>query len=243
MGTAAGCSEDQGLGCSFIFPPMESKLVKNTTKKREGERGGEGTSHWIFHEWFLSEEKEHLCLWRVQGGDTAKAGCDHRVLGTQGRVQGPIPGVKSNLCCNNLRLQLKRTLPLPSALSACSCLLYTCEAPVIPRGFGSEVQWVWMLSTLKIKHFLLQNDEKPMTAPLVHVSDKGCWVARQVHVPVHMGLTITWGHPRVPPEPMRSFSFFFFCWGFLTSLRGTWGWQELERWSREGQRDWSSWRC
>lgn len=160
MGTAAGCREDQELGCSFIFPPYGVQACQEYNKN-EREKEGEETSHWIFHEWFLSEEKEHLCLWRLRGGEAAKAGCHRLPLGTQGSVQRPVPGVKSNLCCNILRLQLKRTLPLPSVLSACSCLLCTSGAAVIPRGFGSEVQWVWMLSTLKTKPFLPLTGENP----------------------------------------------------------------------------------
>lgn len=122
MGTAAGCREDQGLGCSFIFPPYGVQACQEYNKN-EREKEGEETSHWIFHEWFLSEEKEHLCLWRVWGGDTEKAGCHCLLLGTQGSVQSPIPVVKSNLCCNILRLQLKRILPLPSVLFACFALV------------------------------------------------------------------------------------------------------------------------
>lgn len=34
------------------------------------------------------------------------------------------------------------------------CLLCTCKAAAIPRGFRYEVQWLWMLSTLKIEPFL-----------------------------------------------------------------------------------------
>lgn len=107
---------------ALLFPPPHGVQACQEYNRKEREKEGEETSHWIFHEWFLSEEKEHLCLWRARGGDTVKAGWDRLVLGTQGRGQSPIPVVKSNLCCNVLRLLLKRTLPLPSVLSACFAL-------------------------------------------------------------------------------------------------------------------------
>ena len=68
-----------------------------------------------------------------------------------------------------------------------------------------------MLSTLKIKPLLPQNDEKSTSAPFVGVLKKGCWVTRQGHVPVHMGLMVTQGCSWVPAEPGRSFSFSFFA--------------------------------
>lgn len=194
-----------GAGLLFYFPPLWSSSLSRIQQKREGERGGEETSHWIFHEWFLSEEKEHLCLWRVLGGDT------------ESRMWLPAPGYPGKCAAphssgkiQHFKITAEKDPDSPSVLSECSCLLCTGEAAMIPRGFGSEVQRVRMLSPLKNKPFLPQNDEKSLTASLVRVSEKGCWVARQVHVPPH----ITWGHPWVPPEPMRSFSFFFFLLRF-----------------------------
>lgn len=68
-----------------------------------------------------------------------------------------------------------------------------------------------MLSTLKIKILLPQNDEKSMSAPFDGVSKKGCWVTGRGHVPVHVGLIVSQGCSWVPAEPGRSFSFSFFA--------------------------------
>lgn len=66
-----------------------------------------------------------------------------------------------------------------------------------------------MLSPLKNRSLLSQNDEKSISAPFVGVSKNGCWVTRQGRVSVHMRLIITQGCSWVPAEPGRSFSFFF----------------------------------
>lgn len=68
-----------------------------------------------------------------------------------------------------------------------------------------------MLSTLKIKPLLTQNDEKSMSALFANVFKKGCWVIRQGHVQAHMGLIVIQGGSWVPAEPGRSFSFSFFA--------------------------------
>lgn len=203
-----------GTGLLFYFPPLWSSSLSRIQQKREGERGGRNVP--LNFSWMIFVRGEGTSvfmkgpgrghsegkMWLSGPGHPRKCAMPH----SSGKIQPVLQYFKITF--------KKRTLPLPSVLSAWGCLLCTCETAVIPRGFGSEAQWVWMLSTLKIKPFLPQNDEKPMTAPLVHVSEKGCWVARQVHVPLHMGLIITWGHPWVPPETVRSFPFFFFLLGF-----------------------------
>lgn len=61
MGTAAGCREDQGLGCSFIFPPMEFKLVKNTTKTRGRKRGKERPIEFFMND--FCQRRRNICVY------------------------------------------------------------------------------------------------------------------------------------------------------------------------------------
>lgn len=79
-----------------------------------------------------------------------------------------------------------------------------------------RLQWVLMLSSLKIKPWMPQNDEKSMSVPFVGVSKKGFgWPGRVMSLS-----TGDWSSPLAVHRCLQNLKgggfLSFFCWGFLT---------------------------
>lgn len=74
---------------ALFFPPLWSSSLSTIQQKREGERGGRNVLLNFFMNDFC-QRRRNICVYEGSGeGDTAKAGCDHLVLGTQGHMQCP----------------------------------------------------------------------------------------------------------------------------------------------------------